>query len=80
MPKDWVAYVNRRGAEPSMTGADMLAAWLAEDKHNHRIGGVFWAGQWICEIELEDEEEMYRGTGSTVDAAMRDAVKKARGK
>lgn len=57
---------------------EMLTEWLEEDKYNRQICGMFWAGQWICELAFEDEGDMHMGIGVTVDAAIRAAVEKAR--
>jgi hypothetical protein len=61
----------------AMTGADMLAAWLAEDR-DHQITGMFWAGDWICDLEDADIVDRHRGKAAIPDTAMRAAVEAAR--
>lgn len=64
-----------------MTGADMLAAWLAENSSGlSRSAGQhqFFNEGWRCVLEGVDPIGRVDGYGPTPDAAMRAAVEAAR--
>lgn len=63
-----------------MTGANMLAAWLAEDAEYEVVEIASWpTGGWRCVLDTgRDAARTTKAFGPTPDAAMQAAVEAAR--
>lgn len=61
---------------PEQSGADMLAAWLAEDRNREANIYAYSRRQWRC--RLIEGKTHYTKDRFTPDAAMRAAVEKAK--
>ena len=68
----------QRNRVSGMSGADMLAAWLAEGIDHIVMGIERWPIiGWRCKI-YDGGVDKFKGTGPTPDAAMKAAVEAAR--